>query len=123
MRMSAHKKEILTYYEPDNLDWVTGEIGPPPFDVSGVAYLLKGLDSFDSKYSLESTRRTLEAMVRDGLLEKITSYEQRQDTTQSGDGKGVWCNCSRYGLAGTVTVVRDTGGKREAIEGEVVRID
>lgn len=62
-------------------------------------------------------------MVRDGLLEKITSYEQRQDTTQSGDGKGVWCNCSRYGLAGTVTVVRDTGGKREAIEGEVVRID
>ncbi len=123
MRMSAHKKEILTYYEPDNLDWVTVEIGPPPFDVSGVAYLLKGLDSFDSKYSLESTRRTLEAMVRDGLLEKITSYEQRQDTTQSGDGKGVWCNCSRYGLAGTVTVVRDTGGKREAIEGEVVRID
>ncbi|AKF36930.1 TPA: hypothetical protein PXN30_003328 [Yersinia enterocolitica] len=123
MRMSAHKKETLTYYEPDNLDWVTGEIGPPPFDVSGVAYLLKGLDSFDSKYSLESTRRTLEAMVRDGLLEKITSYEQRQDTTQSGDGKGVWCNCSRYGLAGTVTVVRDTGGKREAIEGEVVRID
>ncbi|PKB87510.1 hypothetical protein A8A01_24130 [Ewingella americana] len=123
MRMSAHKKEILTYYEPDNLDWVTGEIGPPPFDVSGVAYLLKGLDSFDSKYSLESTRRTLEAMVRDGLLEKITSYEQRQDTTQSGDGKGVWCNCSRYGLTGTVTVVRDTGGKREAIDGEAVRID
>lgn len=123
MRMSANKKEILTYYEPDNLDWVTGEIGPPPFDVSGVAYLLKGLDSFDSKYSLESTRRTLEAMVRDGLLEKITSYEQRQDTTQSGDGKGVWCNCSRYGLAGTVTVVRDTGGKREAIDGEAVRID
>lgn len=123
MRMTALKKEILTYYEPDNLEWVTGEIGPPPFDVSGVAYLLKGLDSFDSKYSLESTRRTLEAMVRDGLLEKITSYEQRQDTTQSGDGKGVWCNCSRYGLSGTVTVVRDTGGKREAIDGEAVRID
>lgn len=123
MRMSAHKKEILTYYEPDNLDWVTGEIGPPPFDVSGVAYLLKGLDSFDSKYSLESTRRTLEAMVRDGLLEKITSYEQRQDTTQSGGGNGVWCNVSRYGLPGSCVIMRDDGGKREAIEGEVVRID
>lgn len=122
MRMTAHKKEILSYFEPDKLEWVTSEIGAPPFDVSGVAYLVQGLDSFNSRHHLESTRRTLEAMVRDGLLEKITSYEQRQDTTQSGDGKGVWCNCSRYGLAGTVTVVRDTGGKHEAIEGEAVRI-
>lgn len=65
MRMTAHKKEILTYYELDNLEWVTGEIGPPPFDVSGVAYLLKGLDYFNSKHSLESTLRTLEAKACD----------------------------------------------------------
>ena len=38
MRMTNRKKEILSYFEPDSLDWVTGEIGAPPFDVSGVAY-------------------------------------------------------------------------------------
>lgn len=123
MRMTAHKKEILSYFEPDNLEWVTGEIGSPPFDVSGIAYLLYGLDSFEQRYQLESTRRTLEAMVKQGLLEKVTSFEQRQDRNQSGEGKGVWCNCSRYGLPGTTGgVVRDTGGKGEAIEGESVRI-
>lgn len=122
MRMTSRKKEILSYFQPDSLEWVTGEIGAPPFDVSGVAYLLHGMESFDKRHQLESTRRTLEAMVSDGLLEKITSYEQRQDTTQSNAGKGVWCNCSRYGLTGTVEVVRDGGGKREAIEGEVIKV-
>lgn len=122
MRMTAHKKEILTYFEPDNLKWVTGEIGAPPLDVSGVAYLLHGMTSFDKRHQLESTRRTLEAMVRDGLLEKVVSYEHRQDTMQSGDGKGVWCNCSRYGLPGSTVLLPDTGGKREAIEGESVRV-
>ncbi|SWG80411.1 Uncharacterised protein [Klebsiella pneumoniae] len=33
MRMTSRKKEILSYFEPDNLEWVTGEIGAPPFDV------------------------------------------------------------------------------------------
>lgn len=61
-------------------------------------------------------------MVRDGLLEKVVSYEQRQDTTQSGDGNGVWCNYFRYGLPVSTVLLRDTGGKREAIEGESVRI-
>ena len=122
MRMTAHKKEILTYFEPDNLEWVTGEIGPPPLDVSDVTYLLYGMGSFNKRHQLESTRRTLEAMVRDGLLEKVASYEQRQDTTQSGDGKGIWCNCSRYGSPGSTVILRDTGGKHEAIEGESVRI-
>lgn len=122
MRMTAHKKEILTYFEPDNLKWITGEIGAPPLDVSGVAYLLYGMESFNKRHQLESTRRTLEAMVRDGLLEKVVSYEQRQDTTQSNADKGVWCNCSRYGLPGTTVLLCDTGGKREAIEGESVRL-
>jgi hypothetical protein len=27
MRMTSRKKEILSYFEPDNLEWVTGEIG------------------------------------------------------------------------------------------------
>lgn len=26
MRMTSRKKEILSYFEPDNLEWVTGEI-------------------------------------------------------------------------------------------------
>ncbi len=29
MRMTSRKKEILSYFEPDNLEWVTGEIGAP----------------------------------------------------------------------------------------------
>lgn len=123
MRMTARKRKILSYYEPDNLQWITSEIGAPPLDVSGVMYLLHGMNSFDRRHQLESTRRTLEAMVGDGLLEKITNYECRQDTTQSGSGRGVWCNVSRYGLPGSCTVLRDEGGKREAIDGESLRID
>lgn len=122
MRMTSRKKEILSYFEPDNAKWVTGEIGPAPFDVSGVAYLLHGITSHDNRHQIESTRRTLEAMTKDGLLEKVTSYERRQDTTQSGDGAGVWCNCSRYGLPGSCNLRRDDGGRHEAIEGEAVRV-
>ena len=122
MRMTNRKKEILSYFEPDSLEWVTGEIGPPPFDVSGMAYLLFDVDSFRNRHQLESTRRTLEAMVKDGLLEKMISYEQRQDKTQTGDGKGVWCNCSRYGLPGSTLVTRDTGGNRDSLDGVCVRV-
>ncbi|CAK9884243.1 MAG: hypothetical protein XXXJIFNMEKO3_00625 [Candidatus Erwinia impunctatus] len=122
MRLTARKKEILTYFEPNNQERVTGEIGTPPFDVSGVTYLLHGMESFDKRHQLESTRRTLEAMVKDGLLEKVISYEQRQNTTQSGEGAGVWCTCSRYGLPGSCVITKDTGGKKDAIDGEAVRI-
>ena len=112
MRMTSRKKEILSYFEPANRKWVTSEIGVPPFDVSGVAYLLHDMASFHKRHHLESTRRTLESMVKSGLLVKVTSYEQRQDKTQSGAGGGVWCNCSRYGLPGTVAgVIRDTRGE------------
>ncbi|EAM2672962.1 hypothetical protein ABGY98_002831 [Salmonella enterica] len=122
MRLTSRKKEILSYFEPTNRDWVTGEIGAPPFDVIGVAWLIYGLESHDKRHCLESTRRTLEAMVKDGVLEKSTSYECRQDTTQSGDGAGVWCNVSRYGLPGQYVVVRDSEGKDGAIDGEYVRL-
>lgn len=122
MRLTSRKKEILSYFAPVNRDWVTSEIGAPPFDVSGVAWLLHGLDSHDKRHCLESTRRTLEAMVRDGVLEKSTSYERRQDTTQSGDGAGVWCNVSRYGLPGQCAVTRDDLGVDGAIDGECLRL-
>ncbi|EBC1279128.1 hypothetical protein G6T08_002064 [Salmonella enterica] len=122
MRLTSRKKWILSYFDPDNRAWVTGEIGAPPLDVSGVAYLLHGTESFKKRHQLESTRRTLEAMVKDGLLEKIISYERRQDTTQSGDGAGVWCNVSRYGLPDLCAVVRDSNGKNDAIDGECVRL-
>lgn len=79
MRMTSRKKEILSYYEPDSLEWVIGEIGAPPFDVSGIAYLIHGMESLDKRHQLESTRRTLENMVAGGLLEKVTVYEQRQN--------------------------------------------
>lgn len=119
MRMTNRKKEILSYFEPDNLEWVTGEIGAPPFDVSGVAYLLHGMVSFDKRHQLESTRRTLESMVAGGLLERVTVYESRQ-VRRGGETNAT---VVRYGLLGACRVVRDTGGIREAIDGEAVRID
>lgn len=83
-----------------------------------MAYLLYGVESFDKRHKIESIRRTLEAMVKDGQLDKITSYEQRQDTTQPSSGRGVWCNVSRYGLPGKCAVTHDTDGKQDSIDGE-----
>ncbi|HCB0093315.1 TPA: hypothetical protein MYL60_004894 [Klebsiella variicola subsp. variicola] len=124
MRLTSRKKEILSYFEPDNREWVTGEIGPPPLDVSGVAYLLHGMESFNKRYQLESTRRTLENMVAGGLLERVTVYEQRQNTTQgSANSPGVWCNVTRYGLPGLCLVSHDEYGDDGAIDGECERID
>lgn len=42
MRLTSHKKEILSYFEPDNRSWVTGETGAPPFVpvLEGVFYVL-----------------------------------------------------------------------------------
>ncbi|QLV33806.1 hypothetical protein [Citrobacter sp. RHBSTW-00424] len=117
MRMTSRKKEILSYFEPDSLDWVTGEIGAPPFDVSGVAYLLHGMVSFDKRHQLESTRRTLESMVDNGLLERVTVYESRQ-VKRGGETNAT---VVRYGLPGKCVISMDTGG-REAIEGQAVRV-
>lgn len=123
MRITAHKKKILSIFEPDKLEWLTSEVGPPPIDVIGVAYLLHGTSSHDKRHQIESTRRTLEAMVKDGLLEKVAVYERRQNRMQDGgDAPGVRCMVSRYGLPGTVTVVRDEEGAEGAIEGEFAHI-
>lgn len=118
MRMTSRKKEILSYFEPDNLEWVTGEIGTPPFDVSGVAYLLHGMASFDKRHQLESTRRTLEIMVAGGLLERVTVYESRQIKS----GGETSATVVRYGLPGQCAVVRDNGGADNAIDGECWRL-
>ncbi|EDV5023666.1 hypothetical protein ID80_004284 [Salmonella enterica subsp. enterica serovar Ball] len=119
MRLTSRKKEILSYFEPDNREWVTSEIGAPPFDVTGVAWLIYGMESHDKRHCLESTRRTLEAMVKDGLLEKSTSYEQRQNRKNDD---GIWCKVSRYGLPGQCAVFRDYDGKNDAIDGVCVRL-
>lgn len=118
MRMTSRKKEILSYFEPDNLEWVTCEIGALPFDVSGVAYLLHGMVSFDKRHQLESTRRTLESMVAGGLLERVTVYESRQ-VKRGGETNAT---VIRYGLPGKCAVVRDTDGEKNAIKGECERI-
>ncbi|EKC3536865.1 hypothetical protein OD632_000806 [Salmonella enterica] len=117
MRLTSRKKEILSYFEPDNREWVTVEIGAPPFDVSGVAYLIYGSDVSDNRHWLESTRRTLETMVRDGLLERIRAREVR-DTSH---GKTT-ATVIRYGLPGQCAVIRDSNGKKGAIDGECVRL-
>lgn len=118
MRMTNRKKEILSYFEPDNLEWVTGEIGAPPLDVSGVAYLLHGMVSFDKRHQLESTRRTLESMVAGGQLERVTVYESRQ-VKRGGETSAT---VVRYGLPGLCAVVRDNGGADKAIDGEYMRV-
>lgn len=118
MRMTNRKKEILSYFEPDNRDWVMGEIGAPPLDVSGVAYLLYGTSINNNRHWLESTRRTLEAMVKDGLLERYRSRETRSIVLVGETNATV----VRYGLPGTVSVVRDTEGAVNAIAGECMRL-
>ena len=118
MRLTSRKKEILSYFEPDNREWVTSEIGAPPLDVSGVAYLLYGTGINDNRHWLESTRRTLEAMVKDGLLERYWSREARSIVL----GGETTATVVRYGMPGTVSVVRDTGGADNAIAGECVRL-
>ncbi|MGJ3444864.1 hypothetical protein [Enterobacter sp. PTB] len=124
MRLTSRKKTILSYFEPENREWVTGEIGAPPFDVSGVTYLLHGMDSLKKEYQLESTRRTLEAMVKDGLLERVNVYERRQNRMQySCDASGVRCVVARYGLPGRCVIVRDDEGAEDAIEGECERVE
>ncbi|MBG6028308.1 hypothetical protein I5F10_12710 [Proteus mirabilis] len=121
MRMTTRKKEIMELFKPDNLEWVVSEIGEPPFDVSGVAYMLKGMDSFDKKSILESTRRTLDSMVKDGLLEKVSSYEKRQNKHQgSSSSPGVRCVVSRYGLPGKCYLVKYENDGEDFIEGECV---
>lgn len=117
--MTSRKKEIMELFKPDSLEWVTGEIGAPPFDVSGVAYMLKGMDSFDKKSILESTRRTLDSMVKDGLLEKVSSYERRQNKHQgSSSSPGVYCVVSRYGLPSKCHLVKYENDGEDFIEGE-----
>ncbi|WP_242365483.1 hypothetical protein [Yersinia enterocolitica] len=123
MRMTKRKKSILDLFKPTNAEWVKREVGAPPLDISGMAYLLYGVESFDKRHQIESIRRTLEAMVKDGQLDKITSYEQRQDTTQSSSGRGVWCNVSRYSLPGKYAVTHDTNGKQDSIDGECVLVE
>lgn len=117
MRLTSRKKMILNFFEPENFELVKVEIGAPPLDVSGVAYLLDGTRSRDERHWLESTRRTLEAMVKDGLLERFKSRETR-------DGK--YCDTTatviRYGLPGQCIVMRDTEGADDAIDGEFVRL-
>ncbi|EFA1811149.1 hypothetical protein ACLHGA_005437, partial [Escherichia coli] len=118
MRLTQYKKEILSYFTPDNLAWVSVEIGNPPFDVSGVAYLLYGMDSHNNRHQIESTRRTLEAMVRDGLLERVNVYERRDSV-----GHDVRRKVARYGLPGHSVVARDSEGRNGAIDGECIRIN
>ncbi|HBW1577458.1 hypothetical protein [Klebsiella quasipneumoniae] len=118
MRLTNRKKEILSYFEPDNREWVKVEIGAPPLDVSGVAYLLHGTGLSKNRHWLESTRRTLEAMVKDGLLERYRSREARSIVL----GGETSATVVRYGLPGTVSVVRDTEGPDNTIAGKCVRL-
>ncbi len=73
MRLTNRKKEILSYFKPNNRAWVTGEIDAPSFYESCVAWLIYGMESHNKRHCLESTRRPPEAMVRDGYWESPPS--------------------------------------------------
>ncbi|ENJ8543575.1 TPA: hypothetical protein QHC21_004902 [Raoultella planticola] len=49
----------------------------PSFDISSVAYLLYETGISKNRHWLESTRRTQEAIVKDGLLEWHRCHEAR----------------------------------------------
>ncbi|EBI1833512.1 hypothetical protein NAK51_004519 [Salmonella enterica] len=115
MRLTNRKKEILSYFEPDNRDWVTSEVGAPPFDVSGITRFLYKPHTYKERHYLESTRRTLEAMIRDGLLEKSFSYERCQKEKHAGSHGGVWCNASRYDLPVKLVAACDDERKKVAL--------
>lgn len=101
MRLTSRKKEILSYFEPDNREWVTGEIGAPPLDVSSAEYLLYGTGINDNRHWLESTRRMLEAMVKDGLLKGTGAGKQ---------GVSFWAARRRIQLSAIAFRVPTLGG-------------
>lgn len=86
--------------------------------------MLKGMGSLNKKSILESIRRTLDRMVKDGLLEKVFSYERRQNKHQgSSNSPDVRCVVSRYGLPGKCHIVKCENDAEDFIEGECVKID
>lgn len=117
MRLTNRKQEILSYFEPDKRDWVRDEIGAPPLDVSGVAYLLYGTGINDNRHWIESTRRTLEAMVKDGLLERYRSREARSIVL--GGVTTATATVVRYGLADNVSVVRNAEAPDDSVSGNM----
>ncbi|WP_285213269.1 hypothetical protein [Klebsiella quasipneumoniae] len=117
MRLTNRKQEILSYFEPDKRDWVTDEIGAPPLDVSGVAYLLHETGSNNNQHWLESTRRTLEAMVKDGLLERYRSREARSIVL--GGVMTATATVVRYGLVDNVSVVRNAEVPDDSVSGNM----
>lgn len=117
MRLTNRKQEILSYFEPDKRDWVTDEIGAPPLDVSGVAYLLHGTGINNNQHWLESTRRTLEAMVKDGLLERYRSREARSIVL--GGVMTATATVVHYGIVDNVSVVRNAEVPDDSVSGNM----
>lgn len=63
-------------------------------------------------------------MAKDDLLEKIASYERRQNKHQgSSSSPGVRCVVSRYGLCGKCRLVKYKNDGEDFIEGECARVD
>ncbi len=78
-----------------------GEIGAPPLDVSGVAYLLYGTGINNNRHWLESTVRTLEAMVKDGLLENTEAGVKEYYSGRRDNRNGYPLRLAGYCLSGT----------------------
>lgn len=99
MRMTSRKNEILSYFAPGQRAWLSRVVGPPPLDATEIAYLLCGPLRENSRHWLESVRRTLKIMVKDGLLEEIRVRELRQTISGTTTSSVV-----RYGVPGEMAV-------------------
>ncbi len=95
MRMTLRKKEILSYFAYEQRAWISRVAGAPPLDATEIAYLLCGAHRENSRHWLESVRRTLKVMVKEGLLEEIRVKELRQTVPGTTTSSVV-----RYGLPG-----------------------
>lgn len=96
MKMTRTKKNILSHYHPDRLALTIRIIGPPPFDVYGISYLLHGPYGYKKPIRREAVRRTLELMVISKVLNKTFHHEIRN---------GMPCVVCRYGLANEVSFI------------------
>lgn len=107
MRLTKHKREILDVFRDAESGLLKSEIGMPPLDVRGISYMLHGMNG-SKKSKLENVRRTLDAMVADGLLDKAKLYDRRQNRMQGwSDAPGVVCLVSMYSLKGHMPKVTE----------------
>ncbi|EJJ0330726.1 hypothetical protein NI508_000013 [Salmonella enterica] len=139
-RMTKKKAQILNVFSYENADFIKSEVGGWPLTARDVLYLTQGLGDKDKELDqIRAMRRTLETLVRDGLLvhEDSESYYE-VSTSRTIHRKGIaydlpkalrvgrpagsekYKNYGSYDSGVTYFDAKDCGSGR-IIEGEVIR--